>query len=305
MHRVQLLLVQGDWSQAEDEAWQVCHDLADMNVIAVAESHYQIGEIYRLRGDLARAEDAYTRAHRLGRDPEPGLALLRLSEARLDSAAASIRSGLADDSMDSFNRARLRSAQVEIALADGDLGTATEAVAELSLIASTYSSPGLEARAWQASGALLLAQGNHLEALRRLRDTVRRWQELDAPYYAATSRVLAAQAYRALADHDAANLELNAAAAVFAELGAAGDSKRVEMLRSSRPLPGSLTGREVEVLSCVAAGQSNREVAATLFIAEKTVARHLSNIFTKLNVSSRTEAAAFAYAHGLVSHRRA
>ena len=107
------------------------------------------------------------------------------------------------------------------------------------------------------------------------------------------------------ADHDAANLELNSAAAVFALLGAAGDSQRVEMLRSGRLLPGSLTGREVEVLSCVAAGQSNREVAATLFIAEKTVARHLSNIFTKLNVSSRTEAAAFAYAHGLVSHRRA
>ena len=305
MHRVQLLVFQGDWSQAEDEAWQVCHDLAQMNVMAVAESHYQIGEIRRLRGDPTGAEDAYTTAHALGRDPQPGRSLLRLSEARFDSAAASIRSGLVDDSIDPFTRARLRSAQVEIALADGDLETAKEAVAELSVIASGYSSPGLEAWAWQASGALLLVEGKYQEALRRLRDTLRRWHELDAPYHAARARVLAAHAYRELGDHDAADLELDAAAAVFDQLGAVGDRKRVDLLRSDRLLPGSLTGREVEVLSCVAAGQSNREVAATLFIAEKTVARHLSNIFSKLGVSSRTEAAAFAFSHGLVSHRRA
>jgi DNA-binding CsgD family transcriptional regulator len=305
MHRVQLLAVQGDWGGAEEEAWQVCGDLADLNVLAVAESHYQIGEIRRLRGDLVGAEAAYTKAHGLGRDPQPGLALLRLSEGRVATAAASIRSAIASDSADSFTRARLRSAQVEIALAGEDMEGAAEAVEDLNLIASTFSSPGLEAAAGQAAGALLLAQEKYPEALRQLRDAVRRWQELDAPYLAAKARVQVASACRSLDDHDAADLELGAAGAVFDQLGAVIDSKRVAVLRANRALPGSLTVREVEVLSCVAAGQSNREVAAALFIAEKTVARHLSNIFTKLGVSSRTEAAAFAFTHGLVSHRRA
>ena len=303
-HRVQLLVVAGEWSRAEDEAWQVCHDLAEMNVIAVAESHYQIGEIRRLRGDLAGAEGAYAKAHQFGRDPQPGLALLRLAEGRVDAAASSIRSGLAGDSLDPFARARLRSAQVEIALADGYIDSAMEAAEELGLIASTYSSPGFEAWAWEATGAVLAARDEHADALRQLRTAVRRWSELDAPYHTARARVLAAHAYRALGDHEAADRELDSAAASFDLLGAVGDSQRVGSIRSNRVFPGSLTTREVEVLSCVAAGQSNREVAATLFIAEKTVARHLSNIFAKLDVSSRTEAAAFAYTHGLVSRRR-
>ena len=304
MYRVQLLVVAGDWSRAEGEAWQVCHDLAEMNVIAVAESHYQIGEIRRLRGDLAGAEGAYAKAHQFGRDPQPGLALLRLAEGRVDAAASSIRSSLASDSLDPFARARLRSAQVEIALADGDIDSAMEAAQELELIASTYSSPGFEAWAREASGAVLAAGDDHADALRQLRAAVRRWSELEAPYHTARARVLAAQAYSALGDHEAADRELDSAAAAFDRLGAVGDFERVRSVRSNRFFPGSLTSREVDVLSCVAAGQSNREVAATLFIAEKTVARHLSNIFSKLDVSSRTEAAAFAYTHGLVSRRR-
>ena len=304
MHRVRLLAVQGDWSRAEDEAWRVGEELADLNVPAVAESHYQIGEIRRLRGDLAGADASYSRAHQLGRDPQPGLALLRLAEGRIGPASASIRAGLAGCPDDPLSRAPLLAAQVEIALAKGDVDEAIEAAGELELIAGNFASPGLQVLARQAAAAASLARGSHADALRQLREAVRRWQDLDVPYEAARSRVMAAQAYRAIGDREAAILELEAAAAVFEALGAAGDATQVELLMSDRVLPGSLTVREVEVLSCVAAGQTNREVAAALFISEKTVARHLSNIFTKLAVSSRTEAAAFAFSHGLMSRRR-
>lgn len=304
MHRAQLLQIQGDWDRAEDEARQVCHDLADMNMFAVAESHYQIGEIRRLRHDLPGAENAYRTAHEMGREPQPGLALLRMAQARVDAATASIRGALVSHSKGPFVRARLLAAQVEIALAAGDMATADEAAADLEQIASAFASPGLEASAAQARGAVLVASERHVEALPFLREAIRGWQELDAPYDAARSRVLAARAAQGLGDKDAADLDLEVAGALFDRLGATEDAMRVARLGSRSPVPG-LTAREAEVLSCVAAGQSNREVAATLFISEKTVARHLSNIFTKLGVSSRTEAAAFAFRQGLVSHRRA
>jgi len=304
MHRAQLLQIQGDWDLAEDEARQVCHDLADMNMFAVAESHYQIGEIRRLRHDFAGAEDAYRKAHGMGRDPQPGLALLRMAQARVAVAKGSIRGALVSHSKGPLARARLLAAQVEIDLAAGDMVAAESAAADLEQIASAFASPGIEASAAQARGAVQVAMGRHVEALPVLREAVRKWQALDAPYDAARSRVLAAQAALGLGDNDAADLDLEAAELLFDRLGAVGDAMRVLRLRSVSPVPG-LTGREIEVLSCVAGGQSNREVAATLFISEKTVARHLSNIFTKLGVSSRTEAAAFAFRQGLMSHRRA
>jgi DNA-binding NarL/FixJ family response regulator len=227
-----------------------------------------------------------------------------MAQGRVAVAQASIRGALVSDSQGPLVRVPLLAAQVEIELAAGGVAPAEKAAAELERIASAFASPGIEASAAQARGAVLVALDRHVEALPVLREAIRKWQELIAPYQVARSRVLAARAALGLGDNDAADLDLEAAASLFDRLGAADDAMRVALLRSKSPVPG-LTRREIEVLSNVASGQSNREVAATLFISEKTVARHLSNIFTKLGVSSRTEAAAFAFRQGLISHRRA
>jgi DNA-binding NarL/FixJ family response regulator len=292
------------WAQAEREAALVCQDLADLHVAGAAEGHYQLGELHRLRGDLAAAEAAYRRAHELDRDPQPGLALLRLAQGRAATASASIRAALTAVTHDRLARARLCAAQVEIALAAGDADTAGRACDELTRTASTYGSSGLEAAALQARGAVLLAGGRDEAALPTLRAACRRWLELDAPYDAARVRLLLAGTYQALGDADAAVRELDAAQVVFARLGATLDVREVAARRGRATLPGGLTGREAEVLALVAAGRSNREIAAVLVLSHKTVARHLSNIFAKLGVSSRTQAAAYAFEHGLAAPER-
>jgi DNA-binding NarL/FixJ family response regulator len=238
------------------------------------------------------------------RDPQPGLALLRLAQGRAATAAASIRTALTAVVHDRLARAQLCAAQVEIALAAGDHGTAARAGEELTRTASTYGSSGLEAAALQARGAVLLAEGRAEAALPTLRAACRRWTELDAPYDAARVRLLLARAYRALEDGDAALRELDEAGAVFERLGATLDAREVAALQGRPALPGGLTGREAEVLALVAAGRTNREIAEALVLSHKTVARHLSNIFAKLGVTSRTQAAAYAFEHGLAAPER-
>jgi DNA-binding NarL/FixJ family response regulator len=304
VHRSQVLQRTGAWAQAEREAAQVCLDLAELQVSGAAEGHYQVGELRRLRGDLAGAEAAYRQAHRLGRDPQPGLALLRLAQGRAPAAAASVRAALAAVVHDRLARARLCAAQVEIALAAAQPEVAARACEELERTASTYGSSGLEAAALQARGAVLLAGGRVEAALPTLRAACQRWQELDAPYDAARVRLALAEAYRALGDGDAAALELDAAEATFERLGAAPDAATVRALRGRPALPGGLTEREAQVLALVAAGRSNREIAEALVLSSKTVARHLSNIFAKLGVASRTQAAAYAFEHGLATPSR-
>jgi DNA-binding NarL/FixJ family response regulator len=304
IHRSQVLQLKGAWTQAEREAVLVCQDLEELHVVGAAEGHYQVGEIRRLRGDLAGAEEAYRHAHRLGRDPQPGLALLRLAEGRAEAASASIRAALTAVSHDRLARARLCAALVEVALAAGEPQTARQACDELNLTASTYGSSGLEAASLQARGAVVLAEGRPEAALQTLRAACRRWQELDAPYDAARVRLLLARTYQALGDGDAAVLELDAAEAVFARLGATLDIGDLAALRGRPVLPDGLTQREAEVLALVAAGRTNREIAAVLVLSHKTVARHLSNIFAKIDVTSRTQAAAYAYRHGLAMPTR-
>jgi ATP/maltotriose-dependent transcriptional regulator MalT len=299
VHRSQVLQAGGDWPASEQEAARVCADLADIAGAAAAEGHYQLGELARLRGDLGAAERAYLRAHGLGRDPQPGLALLRVAQGRLDAGAASLRAALLVVTANPLARARLRVAQAEIALLAGDLATADEAVEEVARVAESHASPGFRAAARHWQGALLLARERPAEAVPCLHDACTAWRELQAPYDCARARVVLADAYRQLGDADGAELELSAAAEAFARLGAAPDAAAVALRCGTDLPPRGLTDRELEVLGLLAAGLSNREISERLVISGKTVARHLSNIFTKLEVGTRTAAAAWAHQHDL------
>jgi DNA-binding NarL/FixJ family response regulator len=302
VHRAQVMQIRGAWAQAQDEAERVCQDVAHIHRGIVAEAHYQIGEIRRLRGDLDGAEDAYRQGHELGREPAPGLALLRLTQGRTEAAAALIHSALAGVT-DRLDRARLLSAQVEIEIAAGDLPAASTAAGELEAVATTYRSSGLQAAAKRSRGAVQLAAGQAAEALSTLRAACSGWTELEAPYECAKVRVLLARAYRELGDSESSERELVTARAVFEKLGAALDARKAggEGLVT---LPKGLTDREGEVLALVSAGRTNRQIAEALHVSEKTVARHISNIFTKIGVTTRTAAARFAFEEGLASPRR-
>jgi DNA-binding CsgD family transcriptional regulator len=297
VHRAELLDLRGSWAEAEAEALGACEDMARIDVFVVADGWYQVGEIRRRRGDLAGAEAAYTEANALGREPQPGLALLRLAEGRVDVATTSIATALSGFGGSPLERAPLGLAQAEIALAAGDTELARRAVAEVAEVAERFESTGLRAAAHRSRGAVALADGVAVEAVAALRLACTAWHELDAPYEVARTRVLLAAAYAALDDHDAAARERAAARECFARVGAIPELRALE--EEPDAPPAGLTAREVEVLRQVATGASNREIADALFISEKTVARHLSNIFTKIGVASRSAATAFAFDHRL------
>jgi DNA-binding CsgD family transcriptional regulator len=299
VHRSQVLQASGGWDEAAAEAARVCEDLEHIHVASAAEAHYQVAELCRLRGDLAGAERAYEAARARGRDPQPGLALLHLAEGRAGVAAAGLAAAVAGVT-DPLARLRLRAAQAEVALATGDADLAEQACTEVATIADRYGSDGFVATAHAARAACLLAAGRPGDALTLAREACRTWRALGVPYEAARVGVLLARACEALDDHDGARRELDAAARVFERLGATRDVEVVAALTGRPRDEDGLTRREVEVLAEVARGSTNREIASALVISEKTVARHLSNIFTKLGCSSRTAAAAYALERGLV-----
>jgi ATP/maltotriose-dependent transcriptional regulator MalT len=300
VRRAGVLHLRGAWTEAEEEARRASHELLEMNPRVAAEGFYEIGEIRRRMGDPVGAEEAFRQASELGREPQPGLALLRLAQGNVDAAVSGIRVALAEESRTGLDRARLLPAQVEIAIAAGDLETARAAVDELSSIADDYGSPAIEAAAASARGALRLAQGDATAALRTLRRAWQLWQALDCPFEAANARRMLGLACRKAGDEEGAGLALRAARGAFERLGAAREAVRTAELLGRGDLPAGLTARELEVLRLVAGGRSNREIADELYLSVKTVARHLSNIFCKLGVSSRTAATAFAYEHDLV-----
>jgi DNA-binding NarL/FixJ family response regulator len=308
LSRAHLMQLRGRWAEAEREAQLAGERLNVQGMDREAgDAVYQLAEIHRLRGAFVEADAAYRQASELGRSPEPGLAQLRLAQGQVEAAGAMIRRALGEAG-DRPRRAWLLEAAVEIALAADDVATAREAAEELGGIATAFGAPFLEAVAERADGAVLLASGDSAAALAPLRRSHVAWMKLDAPFEAARVRVLIGQACRTLGDDDSAALELDAACRAFRELGAEPDLARAEALagrssdRSERR-PDGLTSREMEVLRLVASGKTNRAIAGELVLSEKTVARHLSNIFTKLGISSRASATAYAYEHGLVGQQ--
>jgi DNA-binding CsgD family transcriptional regulator/tetratricopeptide (TPR) repeat protein len=301
VHRSEILQVHGAWPDAAEAARQAYERFQRLEHPAAGAAHYQRGELHRLRGEFGAAEEAYRQASRWGREPQPGLALLRLAQGQFDAAAAAIRRTL-DEAQERAIRARLLPAYVEVMLAAADVAAARAAADEMSTIAEAYAAPMLRAAAAQATGAVLLVEGDARAASAALRRAWTVWQELDAPYEAARVRVLLAVACGQLSDTEGAAMEFDAAGWVFERLGAVPDSARVQMLSGKSDLTavGGLTAREREVLALVAAGKSNRVIAADLLLSEHTVARHVQNILAKLDVPSRTAAAAFAFEHRLL-----
>ena len=301
VHRAEIMQLHGAWPDAVDAAQRACERLLRRSQPAVGAAFYQQGELHRLCGEFAQAEEAYHQASRSGRDPQPGLARLRLAQGQVDAAEATIRRAAAG-AQDRVARSRLLPALVEIMFAAGDARAARAAADELSEMAGDLDAPLLRALATHGEGAILLLEGDARAALGALRHAWTAWRELEVPYEAARVRVLIGLACRELGDEETAEMELDAARSVFEQLGAVPDLARARALSREAPAKpaGGLTARELDVLRLVATGKTNRSIAADLFLSEKTVARHVSNIFTKLSLSSRAAATAYAYEHDLV-----
>jgi DNA-binding CsgD family transcriptional regulator/tetratricopeptide (TPR) repeat protein len=300
VHRAEIISLQGVWPDALHEARLACERLSvPPGQPGFGAALYQVAELHRLRGEIEKAEAAYRRTAESGRSPYPGLALLRLAQGRRDDAAAAICRVL-QEATTPRARSKVLGAAVDVMLACDDVGGARRAADELDELAQTIATPFLRATAAQADGAVLLAEGDPMAALAACRSAWTLWRELNVPYEAARTQVLIAQACRTLHDRDSADIELEAACRTLQQLGARLDLERVRTSGGAPRADGGLTPRELQLLRLVATGRTNRGIADELRLSEKTVARHISNIFTKLDVSNRAAATAYAFEHGLI-----
>jgi DNA-binding CsgD family transcriptional regulator len=308
VHRAEMLRLRGRWPEALDEARRACGAFASAKRAGEGTAAYALAELHRLRGEIAAADEAYRLAAERGRQPYPGLALLRLDQGQAEAARAAIDRVRGETSR-GRQRADVLLAAVEILLAVDDVPAARCGADELKAMGGPLDSEWLRAMAATADGAVRLAEAQPRQALPPLRDALAMWRDLNVPFEAARVGVLAGRACHALGDLDGARMEWVAAARVFREFGAAPALREVEnlirTLSAAGPLEaGGLTAREVQVLRLIARGQTNRTIARELSISEKTVARHVSNIFTKLDLSSRAAATAYAFTHNLVSSQK-
>ncbi len=262
----------GDWPGAMEEAQRARERLSGHPAVGMV--FYQQGELHRLRGEFAEAEEAYRQANQWGHSPQPGLAELRLAQGDVAGAAAAIRR-VVDEAQDRVARSRLLAAYVEILLAVDDVAAARAAADELSDIAADLDAPLLRAAAAKATGAVRFADEDARAACETLRRAWTAWRDLDAPYEAARVRVMVGLACRALGDEDTAGMELDAARVVFEQLGAAPDLVRVDSLvrRATSGEPHGLTPRELQVLRLITAGRTNKAIAGELVLRSRAVIR--------------------------------
>jgi class 3 adenylate cyclase len=229
IHRAEVAAVGGAWARAEAELERATTELGAYNATPPqADGFYAIGDIRRLRGDLVGAQEALREAHARGRSPQPALALVRLAEGNTKGALTAINSAVNDETWDRWARARLLPAQVEIAIAAGDIKAARTAAETLGEIVAGYASPALESGRQIAIARVLLAEGDATGAIRELRAGIKGWRDVGAPYEVARARALLSRALRAVDDEDGADLELEAALATFVELGARTDVEVAE-----------------------------------------------------------------------------
>jgi ATP/maltotriose-dependent transcriptional regulator MalT len=299
LHVVELASLRGRWETAAVLAEQARDELATHDPRYAGEAHYLIGELHRMGGDLDLAEEAFTNAHQLGRVPQPGLARVRMAQGRLDAAVKGLQLVLDAEPQAPLRRTELLAALAEAHLATNDVDAATAAAARLTDVAGGVTSDYLRSVALMTEAQVLLARGDASEACRRAGEAVEKLLALGLPYDEARAREVRGMAAQVIGEHDTAELELTAARNTFTALGAEPDARRVTALLGASP-SSPLSARETEVLRLVARGRSNKEIASELFISEHTVARHLSNIFTKLGVGSRSAAAASAYERSLI-----
>jgi DNA-binding CsgD family transcriptional regulator len=296
VHRAEILHFHGAWPEAMVEAGRACERAERAGRKPPAAAHYQQAEIHRLRGEFMEAEEAYRATSDLGREPQPGLALLRMAQGRTEAACAAIQRVVTATS-DRLQRAKLLPTCLEIMLALGRMEDARRACAELRTLADMLDTDLLHAMAAQAQGAIALAEGDAMAAAGPLRAAFDAWERLEAPYEAARVRVLIGLACRALGDEEASSLEFGAARLAFERLGARPDLTRLASLAApaAREPEHPLTARERDVLRLIALGHTNKAIAAALGLSERTIDRHVSNILGKLDVPSRTAATARAY----------
>ncbi|MDR7082263.1 DNA-binding CsgD family transcriptional regulator [Arthrobacter ginsengisoli] len=297
-HRAELFRLHGAWPEALEAAKAAQSLAARGDPQALYGAFVEEGDIQRVTGNLDAAEASYRQAARSGYEPQPGLSLLALARGEAPKAQAAIRRAATTAP---GTRRQLLPALVEIEVAADDLDAASNGADELAAFARETPKPMVRALASQADGAVRLARGDALGASASLREAWRLWQELGVPFEAARCQALAGRACRALGDEASALMHLEAAHTTLLELGAAPAATWAASLMSEgTPAPaGPLTRRECEILQLVATGKTNRGIAGELFLSEKTVARHLSNIFLKLGLTSRAAATSYAYEHGL------
>jgi DNA-binding CsgD family transcriptional regulator/tetratricopeptide (TPR) repeat protein len=298
-HRAELLQLGGDWDQALEEAQRACQRYLDgVNQIPAAQAHYRRGELHRLRGEYEQAESAYRAASTWGWTPQPGLALLLAARGEAHAARAAIEAALSAVT-EPLDRVRFLTALAEISIEAGDLERAASASSELDGIASTYRKTMIGATAWTCKGSVLVARSRPGDALGPLGRARKAWLAVNAPYETARVRVLIGRAHRMMGDDVSADLEVDLACEVFERLGAVPDLDRAAVAGVA-VYDSPLTARELEVLRLVATGKTNREVADDLYVSVRTIDRHLSNIFSKVGVGSRTAAAAWAFERDLM-----
>jgi len=307
VHRAQILQWSGAWSEAKAELRRVFQrssqelDAQAPSGAGPAEALYLQAELHRLCGELQAAERAYHDAARLGREPHPGLALLRMAQGQTGAASAAVLRVLSATA-DPLDRARLLPAVVEITLSAGDLHRARQACEELEAIAHEFDTEVLQAMAAHSRRALELAAGDPRAALSPLRQAFETWRRVEATYEIARVRMLIGQACRSLGDVEAGRLELSEARSLLERLGAVPDLSRLDVIDNSAQTTQDhrLSRRELQVLRLIACGKTNKAIAAELFVSERTIDRHVSNILTKLDVPTRSAATAYAYQHGLL-----